>query len=676
MAIRVSEPEIQRLIRYNRSVVQELGRNFIGDLDLQEPFGSTFSRGTESALNKLDAKLNRWADRNIVKTYGAARRSTEKKLRAHKRYISDPALDERFSKIHKGSLNSLLNDPLTGFMSGVRKATGEVRGRVQLIKNQVTSLKTQRNVIHESIARVGLLGKENLNFIRDGIVNELISADKASNNIFRNKFKMLGNQNLFSNIANVSFVTFSNGKGGVRHVRLDSYVEGLGRVKAAQSITAATRNTLLRHGQDLIQISRSKSKVGDFCDIYSGKVFALTKEASMQWGVPHVSQLPNGGAPFHPNCKHTEEPYFPSAVSVKQREKDMAPGPSWSLDSSAGQVQAIHAKSRKAPKDIPPKLLTLGPGMTNWDHRVLGRMMGEPIGTALAVDQTFVGGLKRQLAQHGVRKSSDLLLLGRGLHERLRPSFERGLQESKGYLGEFRKSIRAAFTRFKNKGEGAYFPDPVSGDLFSAAASSFDGYQNIRKGFNSRVQEKTVSLVSKIRSMGVGPAKEGTQRWSKSADTGLVRGFNRTLSYFPTPWLLRSKKAGEIDVLEGMRAKEFGHSYYREVGPKKALFSVAPSHSRLPNVMAGGILLYLMSIRVKNSMPELRAFEKGFWDRLGPREKMEMLELLGHASSDIELDTVPELFAAGVQSVFGYNTDGLSREKLNSFVLGTYVGVP
>ena len=676
MPIRVSESELQRLARMNRRVVRQLGRNFVGRIDLESPGGGLLSFDSDKLLNELEIKSRRWANRNISRIYKASKRNTERQLRSLKRFVPDPSLDKRFSSIHKSSVKSLIDGPVTGFMSGVGRASSEVRGRVRLIRSQLGSLSDQQRVIQESVARVGLLGKGNLNSVRDGLVAELIGAGKVSGQVFRNKFKMLGAQNIFSNIANISFVTFPNGKGGVRHIRLDDYVETLGRAKSSQAVTTATRNTLLRHGHELVQVSRVKSRDGDFCDVYAGKVFALTKEASMRWGVPHVAQLPNGGAPFHPNCRHREIPYFPNAVNRRTRRRDMAPPPAWALDAPMGQVQSIYAGTRKKPEARAPKFKPLGTTVANWDSRVLERMAGEPVGRAAPENRTFVGSVKRGLAKRGVRKISDLILLGGFLDDEIRGTFLGRLERSDKHINDFKKSVRSVFTQYKNRRSGQFFPDTRASDFLALAIESFDSYQDTMKGLDEPTQEKTVSTVAKIRSMGVGSAGEARQNWTDDTPVALKRDFNKTLSYFPTSWLLKSKKGGLLEVAEKSKSEDFGYSYYHKVADKKALFSVAALHARLPNVARVGIFLYLMSLRIKESLPELQAFERDFWYSLGPREKEEVLSILGHPPTGVKPTFVPEIFASGVLSIFGYDMDGLTKKKITSFVLGAYAGIP
>ncbi len=52
---------------------------------------------------------------------------------------------------------------------------------------------------------------------------------------------------------------------------------------------------------DLVVVSNNLSKIGDFCNAYAGKVFSISGKTK---GFHPISELPNGGPPFHPFCWH------------------------------------------------------------------------------------------------------------------------------------------------------------------------------------------------------------------------------------------------------------------------------------------------------------------------------------------------------------------------------------
>ncbi|MCP4898819.1 MAG: hypothetical protein GY906_17755, partial [bacterium] len=95
-----------------------------------------------------------------------------------------------------------------------------------------------------------------------------------------------------------------------RNYRPDKYAEMLARTKTREAQTAGTVNRVLEAGHDLIMITAHGAKDG--CGFYEGKVFSITGESEKY---PPMSSLPNGGTPFHPNCKHGTAPYVEDLAS-------------------------------------------------------------------------------------------------------------------------------------------------------------------------------------------------------------------------------------------------------------------------------------------------------------------------------------------------------------------------
>lgn len=339
MPVRVSDKEIKKLSRRNRRVVHSLKNDFIKRINFNDP-GSRIFSAPEKALSILENRNKVWAERNIKKTYQAAVRSVEKRLNG----LGKLSKNGDGFKGHDEAVEVLINDADVGFMSGVLRSTNELKNRVELIKNQVGSISGQKDTISSSISKLGLFTPENIDLLKSSVVEDLNSVSSVSEKAFTYEDPL----SLIYNISHIGDVTFSNGRGGKRHVRLDKHVESLGRIKAAQAITSATRNTLLGHGHDLVQVKSFKPKKGSFCDMYNRKVFALTEEASKRWGVPHVSMLPNRGAPFHPNCSHTEAPYFPDRVSKKVNKKNMFPVPDWALGQSVRDIRSAYTVKNKS----------------------------------------------------------------------------------------------------------------------------------------------------------------------------------------------------------------------------------------------------------------------------------------------------------------------------------------
>jgi len=89
---------------------------------------------------------------------------------------------------------------------------------------------------------------------------------------------------------------------------LERYANTLARTK---SVWAGNKGVLDRcddDGIELVSIPISAGAV-DFCLGLEGKVYALSDAAASDYGVPLLSSTPNGGPPFHPNCRHSLAPF-------------------------------------------------------------------------------------------------------------------------------------------------------------------------------------------------------------------------------------------------------------------------------------------------------------------------------------------------------------------------------
>lgn len=67
-------------------------------------------------------------------------------------------------------------------------------------------------------------------------------------------------------------------------------------------------------GFDLVQISPNLSTIGDFCDLYAGRVFSISGTNGFY---PPLSSVPNGGTPMHPWCRHYLLPFTSDVLDPK-----------------------------------------------------------------------------------------------------------------------------------------------------------------------------------------------------------------------------------------------------------------------------------------------------------------------------------------------------------------------
>lgn len=115
------------------------------------------------------------------------------------------------------------------------------------------------------------------------------------------------------------FVEFPNGyrMGAARYVET---------VAKTTTYWASNRGVMDRCAEDDIELVEVTENPGtiDFCLELEGKVFALSDEAARKAGVPTLGGCPNGGPPFHPNCRHSLAPYVWLGEKLPAVDPDVA----------------------------------------------------------------------------------------------------------------------------------------------------------------------------------------------------------------------------------------------------------------------------------------------------------------------------------------------------------------
>ena len=129
---------------------------------------------------------------------------------------------------------------------------------------------------------------------------------------------------------------------GARNYQIDSYAEMVARTKTAEAQTAGMINRLAEEGHDLVMITAHGAKDG--CGYYEGKVFSISGNSEKY---PALASVPNGGPPFHPNCRHAAVPYVEelSSRSEKRRARGV---PSEALGKSYAEVEKLAKQARRA----------------------------------------------------------------------------------------------------------------------------------------------------------------------------------------------------------------------------------------------------------------------------------------------------------------------------------------
>lgn len=103
--------------------------------------------------------------------------------------------------------------------------------------------------------------------------------------------------------------------GRSRRYNLDYYSALVAHQARRQATTLATITRALQNDYDLVRISPNPSTIGDYCDLFRGRVFSISGTHDY---FPPLADTPNGGPPFHPWCKHTASIFVPGMYSEEE----------------------------------------------------------------------------------------------------------------------------------------------------------------------------------------------------------------------------------------------------------------------------------------------------------------------------------------------------------------------
>lgn len=90
---------------------------------------------------------------------------------------------------------------------------------------------------------------------------------------------------------------------------LDTYSEMVVRTVTREAVSQAALLTYASEGVDLVRVSEHGTQC-DICGPWEGRLVSLDGGTSEYQGeaVASIDELPDGGPPMHPNCKHSWEP--------------------------------------------------------------------------------------------------------------------------------------------------------------------------------------------------------------------------------------------------------------------------------------------------------------------------------------------------------------------------------
>jgi hypothetical protein len=125
--------------------------------------------------------------------------------------------------------------------------------------------------------------------------------------------------NDFERIARGEMIT-----AGARRFNVRDYANLVARTQTREAHKVGTVARLQQNNIDHVRVSvhAQGASFPDECTPFAGRVFYVGPLAVDPLGFPSLKRTPNGGPPFHPNCKHSLQPYVVPFKTQEQLEKD------------------------------------------------------------------------------------------------------------------------------------------------------------------------------------------------------------------------------------------------------------------------------------------------------------------------------------------------------------------
>jgi len=289
MALELKERAVKRLVRDQRTLTAEAGR------------ARLLLREVAEILEQIDEEAATWIAENIPKAYLRGVRNAELGLSE----IGLKSLPKIDPAIHREAIQALVDtaqDTLAEAGEGVRKGYQRLVRRTQLTA-----------ILDKKITEQTALG---------------VGAGKARREVSK---AML--QTLVDELGEKPLVI--NG----RHYDPKKYAELVARTQTADASKAGLVTRMVDAGEDLVMVTAHGAT--DACGPFEGKVFSISGTSEKY---PALDRLPNGGPPFHPNCKHRLAPFIEDLASGAEKRRGAGLAES-NLDKPYAQLEKEHRKA-------------------------------------------------------------------------------------------------------------------------------------------------------------------------------------------------------------------------------------------------------------------------------------------------------------------------------------------
>ena len=280
------EPLFLDLIQVYRDAYQTLLTRLVD----QELRGlSTFHtkallRDIDDTVEKLKQYQSDWINHAVPFGYQEGSQAVVDKLT--KRYgMTD--INVAFGGVHTEAVNAIVRDTFSDIAAATDFMADNLKQAI-------------RDAAKEQY-RIGLITGETRRSMTKGLVDKL--SRKGFTVYLDEKGRYIPLREYANALLEEQWVGFVDKAG--RRWDLLNYSEMLTRTKVLEASNVGTENRMVQNGLDLVLISSHHAD--DWCRFYENRVFSISGQSSEY---PPLSQVPNGGCPMHPRCKHSETPFL------------------------------------------------------------------------------------------------------------------------------------------------------------------------------------------------------------------------------------------------------------------------------------------------------------------------------------------------------------------------------
>lgn len=280
------EPLFLDLIQVYRDAYQSLLTR-LADQELRG-LSTAHTRALLSEIDDIIAQLkqyqNDWINHAIPLAYReGADAAADKLLKKYR--MTD--IDISFGGIHIQAVNAIVRDTFNDIAAATEYMAENLKQAI-------------RDAAKEKY-RIGLITGETRRSMTKELVGEL--SQKGFTVYLDEKGRYIPLREYANTLLEEQWVGFVDKAG--RRWDLLNYSEMLTRTKVLEASNVGTENRMAQNGLDLVLISSHHAD--DWCRFYENRVFSISGQSSEY---PPLSEVPNGGCPMHPRCRHSETPFI------------------------------------------------------------------------------------------------------------------------------------------------------------------------------------------------------------------------------------------------------------------------------------------------------------------------------------------------------------------------------